>query len=127
MIDSAHFQGFSAFMAAMTAALGFVAPWPFIVTGSLFAIAGGYAGMFISPPQQRMSVWVTLFVALLIGLFAGMLHPHFGNMWEVVAWIADIPVQLVMGVAGLSSRWIAKRLVSGELPKFKTGGGDADA
>ncbi|VVT07373.1 hypothetical protein [Erythrobacter sp. EC-HK427] len=127
MTVDAKMQAFSGFMALVTGALGFAAPWPEVVSGFLFAVAGGYAGMFVSPPQHRMSVWATLGVALLIGAFAGMLHPHFAAMWAVLSWIAEVPLQLVMGIAGLTSRWIAKRLVSGKLPVFERGSDHADS
>lgn len=119
-------QTASAALSAFTALLGFAAPWPFVVTGCFFALAGGFAGMFVSPPEQRMGVWTTLGVALLIGVFAGLLHPQFSHFGSLFAWISNVPLQLVMGVAGLSSRWIAKRLVAGRLPRFTSGKGEGD-
>ena len=118
-------QAVSAALAAFTSMLGFVAPWPFVVTGCFFALAGGFAGMFVSPPEERLGIWATLGVALLIGMFAGMMHPQFEHFGSLFAWITNVPLQLVMGVAGLSSRWIAKRLVMGRLPVFKKGADDA--
>lgn len=108
MID-AKVQAGSAAAGALSAVLGFAAPWPMVVTGLFFAAAGGFAGMVVSPPMERLGLPVTIIVALVIGGFAGMLHPH-------VDWISFLPVQLVMGVAGLCSRPIARRAVSGDLP-----------
>lgn len=127
MIVEGKVQAFSGFMTVVTSALGFAAPWPEVVSGFLFALAGGYGGMFVSPPEHRMSVWATLGIAVLIGAFAGMLHPHLAALPWAGPWIAGWPIQLVMGLAGLASRWIAKRLVSGHLPKFKLGGDDGTA
>jgi hypothetical protein len=109
--------GESGAVAVVVTALGFGVPWPELVAGIMFAVAGGFAGMFISPPAQRLSLWVTLFIAALIGMLAGMMHPYFAEV-PLVGWIAQVPLQLVMGVAGLSSRWIAKRLSSGRWPIF---------
>lgn len=102
--------------ATVTAGLGIAAPWPEVVTGLFFAIAGGFAGMVVSPPEEKLNVFWTLFVAVLIGLLAAMMHPHFADIHGTVAWISGLPLQLLMGGAGLSSRWITRRVSSGNLP-----------
>lgn len=105
----------SALMSGTMAAAGFVAPWPEVVAGYFFAVAGGFAGMATSPPTERLGVTITIVVALVIGTFAGLAHPHFAHGGALVSWVAALPVQLVMGVSGLASRHIARRIAAGDL------------
>jgi hypothetical protein len=119
-VVEAKIQLVSAIAGAVSAALGFVAPWPHVVTGLFFSLAGGFAGMAVSPSSARLNLIATLFVALVIGTFAGLAHPHLGSL-PVVGFMGDLPIQLVMGAGGLCSRWITFRLASGELPFLKGG------
>lgn len=125
MMLETKLQAANALAAASIAALGFVAPWPIVVTGILFALAGGFAGMVVSPPlpEERMGLAGTLFVAVTIGLLVGLAHPHFANFGPT-AWIAALPLQLVMGCAGIGSRWIAKRAATGDFSLPWKRGGD---
>lgn len=107
-------QSLSAVMAAISAAMGFAAPWPHVIAGLFFATAGGFVGMAVSPPSDRLALPLTIIVAVVIGTFFGVAHPHFGNMGAWAAWVAGLPVQLVMGVSGLGSPWIARRVASGD-------------
>jgi len=106
---------FSGYMALITGALGFAAPWPYIVAGMFFAVAGGFVGMVVSPPTERLTLPLTVVVAMVIGAFAGMAHPHFaaGGAW--IGWVSALPLPLVMGVAGLASPWLARRAASGNM------------
>ena len=97
----------SAIMSGAFVATGFVAPWPEVVAGYFFAVAGGFAGMSAVPPTERLGVTLTLFLALVIGTFAGIAHPHVGVL-------SAFPIQLVMGLSGLASRPVARRLASGD-------------
>lgn len=111
-------------MTAIMAATGFVAPWPEVVAGYFFAIAGGFAGMAASPPTERMGITLTIFVAMVISTFAGLAHPHFSDAPMGLSAVAALPIQLVMGVSGLASRWLARRIATGDfsLPWSKKGG-----
>lgn len=108
-------QSLSAGMAAVSAVMGFAAPWPHVIAGLFFATAGGFVGMAVSPSTERLALPLTIVVAMVIGVFAGIAHPHFaaGGVW--IGWVAGLPVQLVMGVSGLASPWIARRAAAGDI------------
>lgn len=108
-------QSFSAVAAGVSAVMGFVAPWPHVIAGLFFATAGGFVGMTVCPSEERLALPFTMLAAIVIGIFAGLAHPHFvqGGAW--ICWISLLPVQLVMGVAGLASPWLARRAAAGDL------------
>lgn len=108
-------QSFSTAMAGVSAVMGFAAPWPHVIAGLFFAIAGGFVGMAVSPSTERLALPLTVVVALVIGIFAGIAHPHFAGGGAWMAWISLLPVQLVMGVAGLVSPWLARRAAAGDM------------
>ena len=108
-------QSISAALAFASAVLGFAAPWPHVVAGLFFAVAGGFVGMTVSPSTERLALPLTMMVALVIGVFAGMAHPHFAQGGSLIGWISTLPIQLVMGVAGLASPWMARRAAAGDL------------
>ena len=114
MISELKIQTASGAMAAVSAAMGFVAPWPHVVAGMFFAVAGGFVGMAVSPTGERLALPFTVLTALIIGGLAGMAHPHFTHGGALIGWISILPVQLVMGVAGLASPWIARRMAAGD-------------
>ncbi|OYX62521.1 MAG: hypothetical protein B7Y88_14245 [Sphingomonadales bacterium 32-64-17] len=110
-----------AVLAAIALTVGFIAPWPEVLAGLCFSLAGGFVGMVVAPPIERLGFFNTMSLALVIGLLAGLWHPHaaFG--------IDEWPLQLVMGLAGLLSRPVAKKAATGDwaLPFGKSGGGGA--
>ncbi len=108
-------QSLSAGMATASAVMGFAAPWPHVVAGLFFAIAGGFVGMAVSPSTERLALPLTVVVAVVIGIFAGIAHPHFAQFGPLTAWVSNLPVQLVMGLAGLVSPWLARRAAAGDL------------
>lgn len=108
-------QGMSTVLASASALAGFAAPWPHVVAGLFFAVSGGFVGMAVSPSGERLALPMTVAVALVIGLFAGMMHPNFHALGPLFGWIAALPVQLVMGVAGLASPWLARRAAAGDI------------
>lgn len=115
MVHELKVQTISAGMAGISAVMGFAAPWPHVVAGLFFAIAGGFVGMTVSPSTERLALPLTVIVALVIGVFAGISHPHFAGGGSWIAWISVLPVQLVMGVAGLASPWLARRAAAGDM------------
>jgi hypothetical protein len=124
MMHEAKIQTFSGIMAAISTMMGFAAPWPHVVAGLFFAVAGGFVGMTVSPPADRLALPLTVLVALVIGIFAGLAHPHFAGGGAWIGWISALPVQLVMGVAGLASPWLARRAAAGDLSlPWKKGSG----
>jgi len=108
-------QSVSAAMAGISAVMGFAAPWPHVVAGLFFAITGGFVGMTVSPSTERLALPLTVLVALVIGVFAGIAHPHFAGGGPLMSWISALPVQLVMGVGGLASPWLARRAAAGDM------------
>lgn len=108
-------QSLSGALAGVSAIMGFAAPWPHVIAGLFFAIAGGFVGMTVSPSTQRLALPLTVIVALVIGVFAGLAHPHFAAGGALFAWISALPIQLVMGVAGLASPWLARRAAAGDM------------
>ena len=124
MIPEAKIQTASSVMAAISATMGFVAPWPHVVAGLFFALAGGFVGMAVSPAAERLALPLTVLAALVIGIFAGLAHPHFVHGGALIGWITSLPVQLVMGVAGLASPWLARKAAAGDLSlPWKKGAG----
>lgn len=115
MMHELKVQSFSTAMAAISAVMGFAAPWPHVIAGLFFAIAGGFVGMAVSPSTERLALPFTVLVAVVIGIFAGIAHPHFAGGGAWVGWISGLPVQLVMGVAGLTSPWLARRAAAGDM------------
>lgn len=115
MISEFKAQSFSAAMAGASAIMGFAAPWPHVIAGLFFAIAGGFVGITVSPSTERLALPLTVIVALVIGIFAGLAHPHFAGGGALFAWISALPIQLVMGVAGLASPWLARRAAAGDM------------
>lgn len=114
MVHELKVQGFSAAMAGVSTVMGFAAPWPHVIAGLFFAIAGGFVGMAVSPSTERLALPFTVIVALVIGIFAGIAHPHFAGGGALIGWISGLPVQLVMGMAGLTSPWLARRAAAGD-------------
>lgn len=108
-------QSLSGALAGVSAIMGFAAPWPHVIAGLFFAIAGGFVGMTVSPSTERLALPLTVLVALVIGIFAGLAHPHFAGGGALFAWISALPIQLVMGVAGLASPWLARRAAAGDM------------
>lgn len=114
-------------LAWLAIALGVAAPLPEFIGGMIVGLAAAYASMIFTPPESRMTVWSSLFAGLVVCLLAAIAHPHlpFG--------IPEWPLQLVMGLAGASSRWIGGCLASfgkgaiaraGKLPsEFRLPGG----
>lgn len=121
MVWEAKLRLLDGMFATIALAVGFLAPWPEVLAGLCFSIAGGFVGMVVAPPTERLGFFTTMSLAVVIGLLAGLWHPHaaFG--------IDEWPLQLVMGLAGLLSRPAAKKAASGNwpLPFADKGGGNA--
>jgi hypothetical protein len=126
MVSELKIQYVSSAMAVVTGTMGFAAPWPHVIAGLFFATAGGFVGMAVSPSAERLALPLTVVVAVVIGIFAGIMHPHFGQFGAMLAWISALPVQLVMGVAGLVSPWLARRAAAGDISlPWKSKGGQS--
>ena len=115
MVHELKIQSVSGAMAGVSAIMGFAAPWPHVIAGLFFAVAGGFVGMTVSPSTERLALPLTVIVALVIGVFAGLAHPHFAGGGALFSWISALPIQLVMGVAGLASPWLARRAAAGDM------------
>jgi|TARA_R100000049_G_C1950630_1_gene98132 peptidoglycan/LPS O-acetylase OafA/YrhL len=108
-------------------ALGVAAPLPDLIGGMIVGLAAAYASMLFTPPESRLTVWSSLFAGLVVCLVAAIAHPHLP--FGLAAW----PLQLVLALAGASSRWIGGCLASfgkgavaraGKLPsEFRLPGG----
>lgn len=105
-----------AFLAAVAVAAGFVAPLPEVIAGLAFATAGGWLAMAFLPPEKRVDRWGTLGLSLLIGALSGVVHSS-------VPVINILPVQFVMGIGGIASRFLMMRWVNGDftMPWSKKG------
>lgn len=90
----------------LAVALGIVAPLPDLVGGMIIGLAATYAGFIATPPADRMAFWATLFVGFVACIVAAIAHPHLPFGLE--KW----PLQLVMAVAGVGSRWIGGAVAS---------------
>lgn len=116
-----------ALLAWVALALGIAAPLPEFIGGMIVGLAAAYASMLFTPPESRLTVWSSLFAGLVVCLIAAIAHPYLP--FGVHEW----PLQLVMGLAGASSRWIGGCLASfgkgaiaraGKLPsEFRLPGG----
>ncbi|HEY8604735.1 hypothetical protein [Tsuneonella suprasediminis] len=104
MID-AKFQGASTALAAITAAAGFAAPWPVVGLGFWFALAGGFGAMAVNTPkaEDRLGIWATALVALVMGAIFGLAYPL---IVEITAkFFTAVPtLPLVMAIGGTGSR-----------------------
>lgn len=108
------------------ALIGLTVPLPALVAGMLFCLVGGFVGMAVSPPKERMGIVQTLICAAFMGLMAAYVQPLMGgvNVFNIFTTplVLGTPQLLpfVMGTMGLISRWAAKRMSSGNftLPKF---------
>jgi len=83
------------------AALGIFAPLPDVLGGMMVGLAASYAAFIVSPPADRMNLWGTLFVGFVVALLAAIAHPH-------IPLAEDLPLQLVMGLAGCLSKYIVQ-------------------
>lgn len=116
-----------ALLAWLAIAFGIAAPLPEFLGGMIVGVAAAYASMLFTPPESRMTVWSSLFAGLVVCMIAAIAHPHLP--FGVDAW----PLQLVLALAGASSRWIGGCLTSfgkgavaraGKLPsEFRLPGG----
>lgn len=104
MID-AKFQGMSASLATITAVAGFAAPWPVVVAGFLFALAGGFGAMAVSTPkaEDRLGIWATALVALVMGVIFGLAYPLIIELTAKL-FTASPSLPLVMAIGGAGSR-----------------------
>lgn len=85
-------------------ALGIAVPLAEFVTGMVYAIAGGFVALAITPPKEsRWTVWQTLIVAMFIGLMVGIIYPKITEI-DWLAFAAALPVQAAMGLSGVASR-----------------------
>lgn len=85
-------------------AFGVIVPLSEFVTGMVYAIAGGFVALAITPPKEdRLTVWQTLLVAVFIGLMVGITYPRLAEI-EWLSFAAALPVQAAMGLSGVASR-----------------------
>jgi len=88
---------------AILAGLGILAPLPSIVAGLFLCLAGAYAALIVSPPEDRLSLVSTIIIAIQAGILVAIAHPQL---------LSFIPIQLAMGIAGIISRPIIKGVLS---------------
>ncbi|RIV87510.1 hypothetical protein [Aurantiacibacter zhengii] len=128
-VDPEPFQATMALLAAVLGAFGFAAPLSVVAAGFVFATVGGVVGLAFLPvaEQDERMLWGicrTLLAAWFIGGIAGMLQPHIGGVWMVPEWVSNEELlPAVMGLAGLVSRFVARKLSNGDfsLPWNKGG------
>tara|TARA_B100000678_G_scaffold136337_1_gene114022 strand:+ start:1243 stop:1629 length:387 start_codon:yes stop_codon:yes gene_type:complete len=108
----------SALLAAILLAFGVVAPVDQFAGGMFFAISLAFLVMAYSQPEDRKSYWLTLITAAIFAAIGAILHD---NLSMLDGW----PLQLIMGVGGALSRFIAEGMITfgrslrdhaGELP-----------
>lgn len=113
-------------MAAIFGALGFTAALPVIVSGYLLAVVGGLVGMAAMPlgnDGERLIVAlpIALLTAVFMATLAALAVPHLGQIVSALAVLDnDRALPFIMGVAGLMSRWLARKAVTGDwsIPSF---------
>jgi hydrogenase/urease accessory protein HupE len=89
-------------MAAVLLAFGIAVPLPTFLAGMFLALSGAYFAMMVSKPD-RPSFWLTLSLGAFFGLVAGIVHSSNFPTWSA---------QLMMGIGGALSRYLAALLVS---------------
>lgn len=94
-----------ALLLALLLAFGITVPLPDFVAGMVLAMAGAYATMLMVPPSSRLSMRLTLGLAVLFGFVGGTAYSH-------IDWLHMLPLQIVMFLAGAMSRWIAHAINS---------------
>lgn len=115
-----------AIIAALIIGLGVAIPMPDFLGGVFIGVGCAYAVMIFKAPENRQSLWATLFVAVLCIIMAAIAYEH-------LPWISELKPQVVLGAAGgLSSYLVLATMSFGEglvkwareLPeKFKLPGG----
>jgi hypothetical protein len=93
-----------AILAALAIALGITAPLPDFLGGMLIAVGCSYGVMIVSEPANRLSVWSTLFLAVLAAVLFAVLHKH-------IAVLAGLPLQAIMGAAGGLSKFLTEATI----------------
>jgi len=91
------------FMGALLIAFGVTVPLPVFLAGMALALGGAFFAMMGGGPSSRASYATTIFLAIIAGFAAALLHPMF---------VPDWPVQLIMMAAGALSKYLAETIVT---------------
>lgn len=91
-------------LAALVIALGITAPLPDFFGGMVIAIGAAYGVMIVSEPANRLSVWSTIFLAMVAAVFLAIVHKH-------VPYVGGLPLQAAMGAAGGLSKFLTEATI----------------
>lgn len=91
-------------LAALVIALGITAPLPDFFGGMVIAIGAAYGVMIVSEPANRLSVWSTIFLAMVAAVFLAIIHKH-------VPYVSSLPLQAAMGAAGGLSKFLTEATI----------------
>lgn len=91
-------------LAALVIALGITAPLPDFFGGVMVAIGAAYGVMIVSEPANRLSVWSTIFLAIIAAVFIAIVHKH-------LPYISDMPLQAAMGAGGGLSKFLTEATI----------------
>lgn len=90
-------------LGAILIAFGVTAPLPDFLAGMALALGGAFFAMMGTAPSSRASYATTIFLAIMAGVAAALLHPLFVPSW---------PVQLIMMAGGAMSKYLAESVVT---------------
>lgn len=105
MTGSESAVAIKAVLTAILLSIGIAAPLPDALGGMSLCIAGAYAAMLITPPEQRGTTRATLIVAIVVGIGVAILHGSVG-------WLGAFRFPLTMLLAGALSRWIVQAVAA---------------
>lgn len=94
-------------LGAILIAFGVAAPLPDFLAGMALALGGAFFAMMGTAPSSRASYATTIFLAIMAGLAAALLHPLL-----YPPFLRDWPVQLIMMLAGAMSKYLAESVVT---------------
>lgn len=90
-------------LGAILIAFGVTAPLPDFLAGMALALGGAFFAMMGTAPSSRTSYATTIFLAIIAGFAAALIHPRVAPTW---------PIQLIMMAGGALSKYLAESVVT---------------
>lgn len=94
-------------LGTMLIAFGVTAPLPDFLAGMALALGGAFFAMMGTAPSSRASYATTIFLAIMAGFAAALMHPLL-----YPPFLRDWPVQVIMMLAGAMSKYLAEGIVT---------------
>lgn len=95
----------SAFIGLILLSLGIASPVGPFVGGLFLAVSLSFLVMAWSEPDDRKDYWLTLATAVAFAVIGAITHSN-------IPWFNDMPLQGLMAIAGLLSRFLAEGVLT---------------